>query len=304
MDSVSSRGQQVVGSSPILSGEGGMAGKVVLFTGGTDGLGAAAARALAGQGARLRLVARSAEKGAAAVAAIEAASPGADVRLIRGDLASLADVRAVAAAFREENDRLDLLVNNAGAIFTTRQLSADGFELTFAVNHLAHFLLTNLMLDLLRATPGARVVSTASDAQLSSKLDLDRVATAETGYTAFGAYADSKLCNVLFTRELARRVGPAVSVSCFHPGFVGTNIGANNGGFMVRIWTTVGRLIARSPERGADTLLWLATRASPPEPDGGYYADRKPGKRSALALDDALASALWALSERCCGLTP
>lgn len=278
-----------------------IAGRIVLMTGGTDGLGKAAALELARQGAHLNLVVRDPSKGEAVIQQARAANPGAEIRLIRGDLASLADVRAVAAEFRASHDRLDLLVNNAGAVFTERRLSADGYEMSFAVNHLAHFLLTNQVLDLLQRTPGARVVSTASGAYKSSKLDLSRVATAEGNFATFSAYGDSKLCNVLFTRELQRRVGPSVAVSCFHPGFVATNIGANNGGFMARVWTTIGRLLARSPEKGAETLLWLATSPEATSPNGAYFVDQKPEPLQGRALDDGLAAELWALSERLCG---
>ncbi len=284
-----------------MSGE--MDGKVVLFTGGTDGLGRAGALELARRGARLALVARSPEKGERVAAEIRAAS-GAEVELLLGDLASLAEVRAVAERFRERHDRLDVLVNNAGAIFVERGLTVDGFERTFAINHLAPFLLTNLLLDRLRATPGARVVSTASGAHLQSRLELARVAQAEQGYKAFPAYADSKLCNILFTRELHRREGPALTASCFHPGFVGTNFGANNGGFAAKVWTTVGHYIARSPEKGAETLVWLASSPEAASVGGGYFKDRRPEKRSKLAQDDDLARELWELSARLCGVSP
>ncbi len=277
-------------------------GKTVLITGATDGLGRAAALELARRGGALTLVARNAEKGARTVEAIQASTPGAEVSLLLGDLSSQADIRAMAAQFRESHDRLDLLVNNAGAIYTERKESPDGYELTFAVNHLGPFLLTHLLMDLLQRTPGARVVSTSSAAQLNAKLDLATVAKREGGYSAFPAYADSKLCNVLFTRQLQRRAGPVVTASCFHPGFVGTNIGANNGGVMAKIWTAVGGLIARSPEKGADTLVWLATSPEAAGAGGGYFIDRKPGKLARMAEDDALAEALWALSERSCGL--
>lgn len=279
-----------------------MRGKVILMTGATDGLGKAGALALARQGASLTLLARDPAKGAAVVDELKAQSGNPDIGLTIGDLGAQADVRAVAARFHEGHDRLDVLINNAGSIFTTRRLSPDGYELTFAINHLGPFLLSNLVLDLLQKTPGARVVNTSSDAYRSSKLDLGQVVLADGKFGAFPAYADSKLCNLLFTRELQRRVGSAVSVSCFHPGFVGTNIGANNGGFMARVWKAVGALIAKSPEQGADTLVWLATRPDAAFPDGGYYIDRKLVRPSKLGEDDNLAGELWVLSERLCGL--
>ena len=280
-----------------------IAGKIVLMTGATDGLGRAAALELARRGARLHLLARDPAKGAALLTAIQAVNPAAEPTLISADLARLADVRAAVDRFRAGHDRLDLLINNAGAVFTERRLSADGFEMTFAVNHLAHFLLSTLVLDLLQATPGARVVSTASAAYDSATLDLDRIATAEGEYRTFSAYSSSKLCNVLFTAEFQRRAGEGVAVSCFHPGFVATNIGANNRGWLARIWTTVGSVIARSPERGADTLLWLASSPEAAHPDGGYFVDRARRALEPYAADPQRAAELWALSERLCGGT-
>ena len=282
---------------------GDLADKVILLTGATEGIGKAAARALARRGATLVLVGRN-ERKAEAVRAELAQARGGDegLEVLLGDLSKLADVRAVAASFRASHDRLDVLANNAGAVFSDYRVSADGFEMTFALNHLSYFLLTHELLPLLKATAGARVVSTSSGAHMRGKLDLATVAK-RAGRAGFSAYSDSKLANVLFTSELARRLaGSGVATSCFHPGFVATGFGHDTNAFMASAIKLSAALFARTPEKGAETLLWLATSPEAAGARGGYYFDRKPGRTSSRAKDDALAAGLWALSEKLCGI--
>lgn len=276
-----------------------MDNKVVLLTGGTEGIGKAAAIAIARAGATLVLVGRNPEKTARVVAEVGAASGNPSVRSILADLSTRAGVRAAAAAFRAQHDRLDVLINNAGGLFLDHALTEDGLERTFALNHLSYFLLTVSLLDLLRATPGARVVNTSSGAHQGGRLNLDTVATRPDGAAGWMAYADSKLANVLFTRELARRLtGTGVTVNAFHPGWVSTGFALNNQGFVAGIIGWAAPLLARTPEKGAETLVWLATSPDAAAHTGAYLKDRRPIRVSARGQDDALAGGLWALSER------
>ncbi|HTN90751.1 MAG TPA: SDR family oxidoreductase [Sorangium sp.] len=277
-------------------------GKVFLVTGATEGIGKAAALEFARRGATLVLVGRSQEKSERVVSELAAASGNDRIELLLGDLSRLADVRAVADAFRAKHDRLDVLVNNAGAYFNECRLSADGIEMTFALNHVAYFLLTTRLLDLLQKTPGARVISTSSGGHRVGKVDLATIAKRD-GRAGMRAYSDSKLANVLFTRELARRLaGSGATANCYHPGFVHTGFSR---GFLgksgpVTTWLVerAGRLLARSPEKGAETLVWLATSPEAATFNGEYFYDRKVATVSKLAQDDALARGLWKLSEQ------
>lgn len=271
--------------------------RVILISGGTEGIGKAAARALAGTGATVVLVARDRSKGERVLAELRTATDNPRLELLEGDLSKLDDVRRVAAEFSARHDRLDVLVNNAGALFSTHQLTVDGFEQTFALDHLAVFLLTDVLRPLLERTPGARVITTASDAHRAGKLNLDTVATRPDGKAGFSAYGDAKMANIVFTRELARRA-PNLTAYAFHPGWVWTGFGLNNGGWMAAVLKTVGPWLARTPEQGADTLVWLATATTPPGPSGTYFTDRRAILPNRRAQDDALARALWELSAR------
>lgn len=281
-------------------------GKVFLVTGGTDGIGKAAAHAFVQHGATVVLVARNAQKAQAVVDELRAAAgnpPPDRVRLLLGDLSIQADVRKVAQEFRAAFNRLDVLVNNAGGVFIEHRLTVDGLEQTFAINHLGYFLLTNLLLDLLRSTPGARVVSTSSGAYAAGTLNLDTVARRPGGGAGFPAYADSKLANILFTRALARRLqGSGVTANCFHPGVVRTGFGRNNKGWF-SLGVKLGGLFMRSPEKGADTLVWLATSPDAASLNGAYVHDRKVARTFGRAQDDTLAANLWTLSEKLTGLS-
>ncbi len=273
-------------------------GKVILLTGATEGIGKAAALALAGRGATLTLVGRDREKTERVVGELAAASKNPNLDFLIGDLSRPAEARAVAAEFKSRRDRLDVLVSNAGALFATHQLTPDGFERTFALNHLSYFVLARELIEMLAKTPGSRVVSTSSAAHRSGHLDLETIATRPSGRAGFPAYCDSKLCNILFTRELARRVADrGVTANCFHPGFVRSGFGLNNKGLLKAGVKIAGALFARTPEKGAETLVWLASSPEVAQISGEYFADKKIARTTRLAKDDALAGKLWEFTE-------
>jgi retinol dehydrogenase 12 len=274
-------------------------GKIFLVTGATEGIGKTAAIHFAKRGATLVLVGRNKEKSEKVLAELTLHSSGNKISLLLGDMSSLADVRKVAAQFKEKHDRLDVLVNNAGAVFGKKELSVDGYEMTFALNHLGYFLLTQELLPLLEKTPGSRIVSTSSGAHATGKVDTSYIAKREGKGAGFSAYADSKLANILFTRELSRRA-KGVAVNCFHPGFVYTGFGQSAGGFMAKAIKFAAKNFARTPEKGAETLVWLATNPEAAALQGEYCYDCKPIKSSARAKDDIAGQALWALSEKLC----
>ena len=269
---------------------------LILLTGATRGIGRAAAIALAAQGAEVALVGREGDRVKAVAIEATAAGGGAPVHEYVADLSLMSDVRRLAGQVRERHGRLDVLANNAGALFASRKLTAEGFEQTFALNHLAPFLLTNLLLDRLDA---ARVVTTASDAHKGGHVDVDDLQS-EGSYAAMKVYGTSKLCNVLFTRELARRA-PQLHANCFHPGVVRTGFGKNDNGIW-KVLTTLGAPFFRSPERGARSLVWLATSDAAAGLTGAYVEDEKVVAPSAEAQDDALARRLWERSAELVGL--
>lgn len=269
---------------------------LVVLTGATRGIGQAAAVALAAQGAELALVGREPARVSAVAEEARRAGGGAPVYEHVADLSLMAEVRALAAQLREAHERIDVLANNAGAIFSSRGQTSEGLERTFALNHLAPFLLSNLLLDTLE---GGRVVTTTSDAHKSGRLDLDDLQS-ERSYSAMRVYGASKLCNILFTRELARRA-PQLRANCFHPGVVRTGFGKNEGGIL-KLATTVAGPFFRSPERGARSLLWLALSSETAELTGAYVVDEKVVQPSAQAQNETFAEGLWERSAELTGL--
>jgi NAD(P)-dependent dehydrogenase (short-subunit alcohol dehydrogenase family) len=274
--------------------------KTIVITGGTNGIGLAAAEALAAHGEHVVIVGRSETRARMAAArAGAAAAGGATVGTLVANLSSQAGVRRLAQEIRERCPALDVLVNNAGAMYTTRQLNADGTELTWGLNHLAPFLLTTLLLDHLKARPAARIITTASDAHLGARIPFDDL-NAERSYGGFGRYKQSKLANILFTRELARRLqGSDTAAYCFHPGLVATGFNRNNG-VLVALATGLLMTVARTPERGAETLVWLATAPGHALVNGAYYVDKEPRRPSPEAEDMQAARRLWEVSETQC----
>ncbi|WAS95345.1 SDR family oxidoreductase [Nannocystis punicea] len=277
-------------------------GKVILITGATDGIGKAAAMDFAGRGATLTIVGRDREKTAQVLAALKGASGNQNLDLLVCDLSRMADVKRAAEAFKAKHDRLDVLVNNAGATFKSPMKSPDGFELTFALNHLAYFQLTTALLDLLGKTSGARVVSTSSAMQARGALDLQRTPTSLDG-PGWRAYATSKLANVLFTKELQRRLeGTTATANCFEPGMVRTQFGGfgSDMGVLQNVIYALAKPFARTPEQGADSLVWLATSPEAAALKGQFVANRRPVVPSRQATDPKLAADLWTLSEKLC----
>jgi len=260
---------------------------LVLITGATRGIGQAAAVELARQGAEVALVGRDAARVQEVAREAKASGGGAPVHEHVADLMLMADVRALADEVRARYEHIDVLANNAGALFSSRKETSEGFERTFALNHLAPFLLTNLLRDRLT---GGRVVTTASDAHTGGRLDLDDLQSTR-GYSAMRVYGTSKLCNILFTRELAKRA-PELHANCFHPGVVRTGFGKNENGIWKAL-TTLGGLFFRSPARGARSLVWLATSDEAADLTGAYVVDEKVREPSAQAQDDDLARGLW-----------
>ena len=277
---------------------GGAAGKRVVITGATNGIGLAAAMELARRGAQLTLVARSESRAADAVRRIQAARDGVKVDVLLADLASQAAIRRLATELLAKYPTIQVLINNAGAIYARRQLSPDGIELTWAVNHLAPFLLTTLLLDRLKASAPARIVTTSSGAHERATIPFDDLnANRGMGRSGFPRYGETKLANILFTAELARRLdGTGVTANAYHPGFVASGFNRNNG-LLMRIGMGITRPFARSTEKGAETLVWLVDSEDVSQISGGYFFDMRPATPSTAAQDRDAAKRLWQLSE-------
>jgi NAD(P)-dependent dehydrogenase (short-subunit alcohol dehydrogenase family) len=268
-------------------------GKTFVITGATSGIGFETALRIAAMGGRLALVGRDSARGEAAVAAVRRQTPDCDVQFHRADLFRLDEVRRLAGALLAALPRIDVLINNAGAIFHRREVTVDGIERTFALNHVAYFVLTDLLRDRLVASAPARVVNVASEAHRRATLDFDDLQN-ERGYGGWLAYRRSKLCNIMFTRELARRLGgTGVTANCLHPGFVASRFGDNTGG-LYRFGVQIGkRLFAISPAQGSITPVYVATAAEPATVSGRYFSNAKQIPPSAAAQDDLTAVRLW-----------
>jgi NAD(P)-dependent dehydrogenase (short-subunit alcohol dehydrogenase family) len=280
-----------------------MEGRTAIVTGANTGIGLETAAALADKGARVVLTARDPAKGSGAVDEIRRRHPGADVNTMDLDLSRLDGARDFARAFADAHDRLDVLVNNAGLMLDHRSTTPDGFETTFQVNHLGPFLLTNLLLDLIRSSAPARIVNVASTAHRGSKLNFDDLQS-ERSYRGMQVYGRTKLCNILFTRELARRLeGAGVTANSLHPGTVRTGFaidGDTTGLF--RLGVALARPFFKSPAQGARTSIYLASSPEVEGRTGLYWSRRKPSRPTAAAQDDETARHLWEVSEKLVGL--
>ncbi|HEX9097277.1 MAG TPA: SDR family oxidoreductase [Candidatus Dormibacteraeota bacterium] len=278
---------------------GGVGGKRVVLTGATSGIGLAAAIELARRGADLTLVARNQARAAEAVRRISAASTRSAPDVLLADLASQSSIRQLAGELLARYPRIQVLANNAGAIYARRQMSTDGIELTWAVNHLAPFLLTTLLLDRLKASRPARIVTTSSGAHEGARVPFDDLnAERSWGGAGFTRYGQTKLANVLFTVELARRLeGTGVTANAFHPGFVATGFNRNNG-VLMRLGMAISRPFARSPQKGAESLVWLVDSEDATQLNGAYVFDSRSIPPSPAAQDVEVARRLWQVSEQ------
>lgn len=279
-----------------------MRGKLCMVTGATSGIGRVTAQVLAQAGAEVVVVGRNREKSEATVDRIKQQTGNPAVEYMLADLSSQTAIRQLAETFKRQHERLDVLVNNAGAFFLWRQESVDGIEMTFALNHLGYFLLTHLLLDMLKVSAPARVINVSSGSHRGEKINFNHF-QGKRMYSGFRAYGESKLANILFTYELARRVeGTGVTVNAIHPGFVATNIGTNNG-WIVRAIRPLMDLFAMSVEEGADTINYLAISKDVEEITGKYFIKRKAVSSSSISYDESLARRLWQVSMELIGLS-
>jgi len=291
-----------------------MTGKVVVITGATSGIGQVAAENLAGMGARIVQVARDRARGEAAMQRLLACAPGMAHAIYYADLSRLSEMKRVAGEIADAETRIDVLMNNAGAMFGRQEVTEDGLEMTFALNHMAYFVLTYGLRERLIASAPARVVNTASDAHESATLDFDDLQSAKAyrdtnflewirfGGPGFKVYGRSKLCNILFTRELARRMaGTGVTANCAHPGFVATRFGDHSGG-LISFSIRIAKRFALTPQEGAETLVYLASSPEVAGASGEYFDKCRPKKPSAAGQDDVAARRLWEETSRLVGL--
>jgi NAD(P)-dependent dehydrogenase (short-subunit alcohol dehydrogenase family) len=284
-----------------VSREGPIRDKVVVITGATSGIGRIAAEKLAGQGARIVVVARDRARAEETLRRLREVGPRADHRVHYADLSLIADAKKVGAEIAVAEPRIDVLLNNAGSMFGRRLLTPEGLERTFALNHMSYFVLTHCLRESLVAAAPSRIVNTASNAHLRATLDFADLQT-KNGYVPTLAYARSKLCNVLFTRELARRLaGAGVSANCLHPGFVATNFGQRDAGLFG--WgLRLAMLFAARPEPGANTIVHLASAPEVAGISGRYFYNSREIAPSTAAQDDAVAERLWQESEKIAGI--
>jgi retinol dehydrogenase-12 len=280
-------------------------GKTILVTGATSGIGRVTAAALAKMGAAVYCVGRDPQRTQTTVEAIQKESGNAQVHSLLADLASFQQIRSLAGEIRQHTQRLDVLVNNAGALFLRRKLSQDGIELTFALNHLAYFLLTNLLIDLLKSTAAeageARVVNVSSAAHKGAKIHFDDLQF-QRGYSGMRVYSQSKLANILFTYELARRLAESgVTANALHPGFVASRFATNNG-LLAKIGMRLMRFIAISPDEGAQTSIYLASSPEVKGVTGKYFVKCQPQRSDPATYDVETARCLWEISAQMVGL--
>lgn len=284
-----------------------MQDKVVIVTGATNGIGEVTARELAGKGAEVVVISRTLRKLENTVNKIKSETGNQNVSYIQADLSSMAEVRRAAAEFKERHNRLDVLVNNAGAFFNERKESVDGYEMTFALNHLNYFLLTHELLDMLKQTADeqgdARIVNVSSNAHRGATISFDDLQREES-YSGFRVYGESKLMNIMFTYELARRLeGTNVTTNALHPGFVNTGFGMNNDGFVKFILNGIQSLFAKSSEEGAQTNIYLASSPQVKGVSGKYFADKEQKASSKASHDVEAQKRLWRISEELTDIT-
>ena len=273
--------------------------KTAIVTGATSGIGLITARELAKQGINVVIVSRSQEKCESIISQIKKETGNSTIEFIASDLSVMANVRQVANEFLKRHSRLDILVNNAGAIFFQRLVSQDGYEMTFALNHLSYFLLTDLLLDTLKSSAPSRIINVSSDAHQGGKINFDDLMH-ERDFTGFGAYSASKLANILFTYHLAENLsGTQVTANALHPGFVSTGFAKNNGG-LIKVAMGISSLFARKPEKGAETPIFLATSPEVEGVSGKYFSDCKEIQSSISSVDKVTQKRLW---ERSLALT-
>ena len=271
--------------------------KIMIVTGATGGIGLITARELAATGAKVVLVGRSVARLADAVALITQQTPDAQLDTIQADLSSQAEVCAVADTIKQRYDHIDVLINNAGAYYTTHQLSVDGIEMTWALNHMAPFLLTTQLLDLLRASAPARIITVASAAHQGATIDFDDL-EGKKRFSGWKAYGQSKLANIMFTYELANRLLESdVTANCLHPGFVATGFAQNNAGWFAKFFAVMQRYMAITPEQGAETSIFLARSDSVVTTTGRYFDKCKPVPSSKVSYDVTTQRRLWQLSQ-------
>jgi NAD(P)-dependent dehydrogenase (short-subunit alcohol dehydrogenase family) len=281
-----------------------MRGKTVVITGATSGIGAIAAERLAKLGARIVMVARDVARAEMTLAWLRAASPGVNHSVHYAELSRLADMKRVGAEIAAAEPRIDVLINNAGAVFSRRIITEDGLERTFALNHMSYFVMTEVLRDRLVASAPARIINTASNAHRRGHIDFDDLQSAHKKYRGSRVYGTSKLCNILFTRELARRLaGHGVTANSFSPGFVRTRFGNQAGGLASLALRIAKVLAAKSPEQGAKTLVYLASSPDVANISGEFFYKSRLGKLTEEARDDDKARRLWTESERIAGLT-
>lgn len=273
-----------------------MKGKTVVATGATSGIGEVAVLALARMGARIVFIARDERRAEATLKKLETRAPRLGHALHLADLSLIAETRRVGQAIAQQEPRVDVLINNAGAMFSDRRVTPEGLEMTFALNHMAYFTLTAALTEKLAASAPARVVCTSSTAHQGMSLDFSDLQSARR-YNGWQAYGRSKLANILFTRELARRLaGTGVTANCFHPGVVATRFGSASGG-LTSLLLPLARPFFSSPEQGADTLVYLASSPDVANASGAYFVKRQVAEPSPAARDDSAAKRLWEASE-------
>lgn len=279
-----------------------MEGRVCMITGANSGIGKATAQGLAELGATVVMVCRDRERGESALTEISQGSGNSSISLLVADLASQKSIRQLAKEFTDTHPKLHVLINNAGVLLTKRTLTEDNIEITFAVNHLAPFLLTNLLLNTLKASAPSRIVTVSSDAHQGAQINFDDL-QGEKHYSGFEAYSQSKLANILFTYELAKHLDtPKLTANCLHPGVIRTNLGRHQHSILFRAGYRFVSLFFSSPAKGSQTVVYLASSPDVEGVNGKYFFKKKEKKSSAESYDEAAAQKLWEISAKLTGI--